>query len=85
MAVGEGDINDMPVHIRGSHLQAGNIVRRRAPRLLTDEKPGFFPKDESGRLQLAHAITESSTPLAARGITNRIWRWHFGKALVRST
>ena len=85
MAVGEGDINDMPVHIRGSHLQAGNIVRRRAPRLLTDENPGFFPKDESGRLQLAHAITESSTPLAARVITNRIWRWHFGKALVRST
>ncbi|MCP3695581.1 MAG: DUF1553 domain-containing protein [Planctomycetaceae bacterium] len=85
MAVGEGDINDMPIHVRGSHLQAGAIVQRRAPRLLTDTKPGLFPKDESGRLQLAHAITGSKTPLAARVISNRIWRWHFGKALVRST
>jgi len=85
MAVSEGNINDMPIHIRGSHLQAGNIVRRRAPRLLTDDNPDFFPKDESGRLQLAQTITNSKTPLAARVITNRIWRWHFGKALVGST
>ncbi len=85
MAVTEGEIRDMPIHIRGSHLQKGKVVARRSPRLLTDSTTKTFPADTSGRLQLAEAITQSENPIAARVIVNRIWRWHFGKALVRST
>ena len=85
MAVKEGEVTDMPIHIRGSHLQTGNIVKRRSPRLLTRSEGQPFGDEQSGRLELAQAITHSETPLAARVISNRIWRWHFGKPLVRST
>ena len=85
MAVKEGEVTNMPIHIRGSHLQTGNIVKRRSPRLLTRSEGQPFGDEQSGRLELAQAITRSETPLAARVISNRIWRWHFGKPLVRST
>ena len=71
---------------RGNHLQKGALVKRRAPRIVAPELDGFGEVDEtSGRLQLARAITNSEVPLAARVMVNRIWRWHFGKAIVAST
>ncbi len=85
MAAIEGDISDMPIHIRGSHLQRGDVVARRAPRILTRSEPAALETQQSGRLELARVITSSNTPLAARVICNRIWRWHFGKPLVSST
>ena len=85
MAVREGEVSNMPIHIRGSHLQTGDVVKRRSPRLLTRSEGQPFSDQQSGRLELAEAITRSETPLAARVISNRIWRWHFGKPLVRST
>ncbi|HZL55534.1 MAG TPA: DUF1549 and DUF1553 domain-containing protein, partial [Bryobacteraceae bacterium] len=39
-------------------------------------------KDGSGRLDLADSIFTDGAPLAARVIVNRVWAWHFGKALV---
>ena len=85
MAAAEGDVSDMQIHIRGSHLQKGGVVARRAPRILTRSEVAGLETQQSGRLELAQAITSSDTPLAARVISNRIWRWHFGKPLVRST
>jgi len=85
MAVGEGDISNMAIHIRGSHLQTGKTVKRRSPQILTRTESQPFGTQQSGRLELAQKITDSETPLAARVISNRIWRWHFGRPLVRST
>ena len=38
----------------------------------------------SGRLELAKAIVHPGNPLTARVIVNRVWGWHFTKALVRT-
>ena len=48
MAVKEGEVTDMPIHIRGSHLQTGNIVKRRSPRLLTRSKASHLVMNKVG-------------------------------------
>lgn len=85
MAVTDGPATDMQINIRGNHLQKGALVNRRAPRIVAPKMESFGAGEVSGRLQLAQAITESEVPLAARVMVNRIWRWHFGKAIVEST
>lgn len=40
-------------------------------------------KSESGRRELAEWITQH--PLFARVMVNRIWEWHFGRGLVRTS
>ncbi|MBA4147248.1 MAG: DUF1553 domain-containing protein [Verrucomicrobia bacterium] len=37
------------------------------------------------RLKLAQWIASSDNPLAARVMVNRVWQWHFGKGLVKSS
>ena len=85
LAVAEDRTMDLPVHIRGSHL---NLAKDPVPR-------GFIqvahrgaspelPKDRSGRLELAAWLTSPANPLTARVIVNRIWQAHFGEGLVRT-
>jgi hypothetical protein len=85
MAVADGPVGDTHVFIRGNHLQKGALVNRRAPRIVAPKLEDFGAGTVSGRLQLARAITDSEVPLAARVMVNRVWRWHFGKAIVEST
>jgi hypothetical protein len=44
-----------------------------------------LPNDASGRLQLAQWITDARHPLTSRVMANRLWRWHFGAGILRST
>jgi hypothetical protein len=44
-----------------------------------------FSEAESGRRQLAQWLVDPANPLTARVVVNRVWRWHFGRGLVRTT
>jgi hypothetical protein len=87
MGVADGEVAaTLPVHIRGSHLNLGPAVARGFPQVMwrSAERPDF-PTDESGRRGLAQWMASSQHPLTARVYVNRIWRWHFGRGIVKST
>ena len=84
MAVTEGEVQDMPLLLRGNHLTPGHMVPRRFPRILVGEKQTPIDKQESGRRELAAWLASSDHPLTARVMVNRIWKWHLGHGIVRS-
>ncbi len=82
MGVKEGDkIDDLAIHLRGSHWTLGEKVPRRFLSALGGDKV-TIPSDRSGRLELAEWMTKADHPLTARVIANRMWRWHFGRGIV---
>jgi hypothetical protein len=84
MAVAEGQVGSVCIHIRGSHWTQGPEVPRRFPRILAGDKQVPIGPKVSGRLQLAQWLTRPDHPLTARVMVNRIWLGHFGQGLVRS-
>ncbi|MDA1017065.1 MAG: PSD1 and planctomycete cytochrome C domain-containing protein [Planctomycetota bacterium] len=77
------DIQDVPVHIRGSYAKLGPVVPRRLPKFLAGESQPAIAQG-SGRRELAAWVASPDNPLTARVIVNRIWHWHFGEGLVRT-
>ena len=82
--VREGNIQNLPVFLRGDVSQKGGKVPRRFLTVLSKGEPGPLDKGNSGRLDLANAITETSKDLAARVFVNRVWSLIIGKPLVAS-
>src|ERR1700722_7281750 len=74
-------MQEMHVNVRGNPHTPGDPVPERFLSVLSppDAKP--FSKG-SGRLELADAIAAS--PLAARVMVNRVWKWHFGSGIVET-
>ena len=86
MGVREGEeIGDIPIHVRGSHWTLGEVAPRRFLTAIAGDKQPAIPEGQSGRLQLAQWITSPGHPLTARVMANRLWRWHFGRGIVKST
>ena len=96
MAVSDGDSKNVKVHLRGSHLDLGEEVRRGFPTLaaqsdhtLKSATGQFRIEDkQSGRLQLARWMTDPQSGAGkqlARVIVNRVWQWHFGRGLVATS
>src|SRR5690606_1859293 len=44
--------------------------------------PSAFPRQKSGRLELAEYVADANNPLTARVFVNRVWQWLFGTGLV---
>lgn len=78
----EGRPHDVALQKLGDPKQPGPFVARGPPKFLQGEESFTFAQTSSGRLEFARWLTESSNPLTARVMVNRIWQHHFGKALV---
>lgn len=87
MGVADGSVQaSLPIHIRGSHRNLGEPVQREFPEVMrTSSVRPVFPKNQSGRLELARWMASTQHPLTARVYVNRLWRWHFGTGIVAST
>ncbi len=96
-----GETKILCVKESGIKLPKTNVLIRGNPHVLGDEvQPGFLtvlsppeptitlPKSGEtwgGRLALADWITRPDHPLTARVMANRLWQFHFGRGIVRST
>ena len=87
MGVSDGDVlASLPIHIRGSHRNLGTPVPRDFPQVMrTSSTRPILPRNQSGRLEFARWAANTQHPLTARVFVNRVWRWHFGAGLVRTT
>jgi hypothetical protein len=76
--------HNVKVAIRGDASNPGEEAPRQFPAILSDGEPKPFLQG-SGRMELANAIASAANPLTARVMVNRIWQYHFGEGIVRST
>jgi len=83
MGVAEGNkIDDLAIHLRGSHWTLGQKTPRQFLKVIAGENQAPITADRSGRLELAQWMTGKDHPLTSRVIANRLWRWHFGRGIV---
>jgi hypothetical protein len=75
---------NVKIAIRGDETNPGEEAPRAFLSILCDGDPKPF-RDGSGRMELANAIATADNPLTARVMVNRIWQYHFGEGIVRST
>ncbi len=85
MGVTEDDVIDVAIHVRGDPLKLGEIVARHVPPVISGPGRPAFSSTASGRQQFANWLIDPQHPLTARVFVNRVWRWHFGRGLVRTT
>jgi hypothetical protein len=85
MGVTEKEVCNAKICIRGNHVNLGPEVPRRFLEIIDGPEQTPLDKTTSGRLELAHWLTRPDHPLTSRTIVNRVWHWHFGAGLVRTT
>lgn len=82
-AVRDGSPTDVKLQIGGNPNKLGALVPRGVLSVLEPNGKIDLPATGSGRLALAHWLTEGRPQgLAARVMVNRIWQHHFGKPIV---
>ncbi len=85
MGIREGQkVEDLAIHIRGSHWTLGEKSPRGFLRVIETSNRIPIEASQSGRLQLAEWLTQKDHPLTSRVMVNRIWRGHFGRGIVAS-
>ncbi|MSR75376.1 MAG: DUF1549 domain-containing protein [Planctomycetes bacterium] len=86
LAVEAAPLKRLQVMPRGDHLApVGEPVPAGTPLSMSGTVPALVvPEGASGRLELAHWMTDPQHPLTARVMANRLWLWLFGEGLVRT-
>lgn len=82
-AVSEGKIANSKIQKKGDPRQLGDEVPRGWIKVLGGQSLSSETKS-SGRLELAHWLTDPASPLFSRVMVNRVWQHHFGKGLVQT-
>lgn len=78
-------IGDTEIRYRGEAEQLGPKVPRGVVSVVQGPAQPAIPAYQSGRLELAHWLTDPKNPLASRVIVNRVWHHLFGEGIVRTT
>ena len=82
----EGQPKTCRLAIRGDFRRLGAELSPDWPRVLqTANATPQVTADKNPRLRLAEWLTRPDNSLATRVIVNRIWQYHFGEGLVRSS
>jgi hypothetical protein len=88
LSVKEKGSKAAPTHLllRGSAHAKGAVVEPHFPSILTDKKPQIKALDKSSghRRALAEWLVNES-PMTAKVMMNRVWQFHFGRGIVRSS
>ncbi|MFM7131224.1 MAG: PSD1 and planctomycete cytochrome C domain-containing protein, partial [bacterium] len=85
MIVDRDVTDDYRVFIRGNPQNPGPEAPRRFLRLFDNiQASPDFPRDESGRLELARAMIHPENPLTSRVYVNRAWSYLFNAGIVRT-
>ncbi len=86
-----GEPSPTYVYRRGDYRNPARLVGPGVPSVLTDGKTPFHveppwqgARSTGRRLALARWLTQPDHPLTARVLVNRVWKHHFGTALVAS-
>jgi len=84
MALADDKPFDAKVFLRGNPKTPGPDAPRAWFTVLSPPDRQPWPKQSTGRRELAEAIASADNPLTARVLVNRVWAWHFGDGLVRT-
>ncbi len=79
----EASMTNLKVYLRGNPAKLGEEAPRRFLKIIAGDNPTAY-KQGSGRLELAESIAAKDNPLTPRVMVNRVWQYHFGRALVGS-
>jgi hypothetical protein len=92
LALAHCDVHPEPTHImvRGNPHVPGEVVEPHFPELFGNAAPAIPPaapdaRSAGRRRVLADWIASPENMLTARVIANRVWQYHFGRGLVRSS
>ena len=78
-----GEFEKSFIHTGGDPFSEGEPVSPGALSLVEDQVPADIPDGLEGRrAALADWIADPRNPLTARVLVNRVWQWHFGRALA---
>lgn len=91
LCVKEESADQPPTHvlIRGNPHVLGSEVQPGFLSVLSPDEPEISPSPSGeswgGRLAFAQWVTRKDHPLTARVLANRLWQFHFGRGIVRSS